>query len=195
MAAVADACLNREERWRRWTKILAVLYMASQAIDYTTFFPWQHAGPGLQWIDAITTAIYSLTPFFNLCHCRIRSGTQTADDVVAIAIAAFLRRVQHLSILAAREAVHRLDADGPHGRMGDPRRRVFVQRAVPAGPALVYRAACCTVARHQFLERRRQSQIELEVKSAREVQDVLIRRRRRRFRASRSPAFTSLRPR
>jgi hypothetical protein len=82
--------LSGERRWRRWAKVLATLYLASQAIDCATFFPWQHAGPGLQWIDAITTAIYSLTPFFIFLIVGFGLARRRQMMLWPVAIAAFL---------------------------------------------------------------------------------------------------------
>ena len=82
--------LSREARWRRWTKILALLYLVSQAIDCGTFFPWENAGLGLQWVDAITTAIYSLTPFFIFLIVGFGLARKRQMTLWPIAIAAFL---------------------------------------------------------------------------------------------------------
>jgi hypothetical protein len=56
--------LSSDRKWRRWTVALGALYLAAQAVDVTVIFFWQHAGLGMQWIDAITTAIYDITPLF-----------------------------------------------------------------------------------------------------------------------------------
>ena len=167
--------LNREERWRRWTGILAVLYLASQAIDCTTFFPWQHAGPGLQWIDAITTAIYSLTPFFIFVIVGFGLARRRQMTLWPIAIAAFLYGAYNITFNTAGQG-RRFTGWTLTDRMGTW--GIHVGAYSFSAPflldLLLFTVLLFTVARHQFLERRRQSQIELEVKSAREVQHVLI---------------------
>ncbi len=88
--------LSGEARWRRWTKILAAIYLTSQVIDIATFFPWQYAGPGLQWTDAITTGLYTLAPLFIFFIVGFGAGTKKADDAVAAGHRRVsLRRLQH----------------------------------------------------------------------------------------------------
>ena len=66
--------LSREARWRRWTKILAMIYLVSQAVDIATFLPWEFAGPGMQWIDAITTGDLHAGAAVHLSYRRFRVG-------------------------------------------------------------------------------------------------------------------------
>ncbi len=167
--------LNREARWRRWTKILAVLYLVSQAIDCMTFFPWEHAGPGLQWIDAITTAIFSVTPLFIFLIVGFGLARQKQRTLWPIAIAALIYGVWNMTLNIAgqgRRFTHwtlfeRLSAWGLH--VG-----AYTFSVPFLLDLLLFFVLLFTVARYQFMERRRQSQIEMEVKSAREVQHVLI---------------------
>jgi hypothetical protein len=167
--------LNREARWRRWTKILATLYLVSQVIDISTFYPWQYAGPGLQWTDAITTGIYTLAPiyiFFIVGFGLVRRGQRT---LWPIAIAAFLYGAYNLTFQLSGQGrrfthwtlIDRMQAWSIH--VGS-----YNFSAPFLLDLLLFIVLLFTVARQQYMERRRQSQIELEVKSAREVQHVLI---------------------
>ena len=167
--------LSREPRWRRWTKILATLYLVSQAIDVATFFPWQNAGPGLQWTDAITTAIYTLAPiyiFFIVGFGLVRRGQRT---LWPIAIAAFLYGAYNLTFQLSgqgRRFTHWTLID--HMQTWGIHVGAYTFSAPFLLDLLLFIVLLFTVGRQQFVERRRQAEIEMEIKSAREVQHVLI---------------------
>jgi hypothetical protein len=167
--------LSREARWRRWTKILATLYLISQAIDCATFFPWQYAGPGLQWIDAITTTVYSLTPCFIFFIVGFGLARRRQMRLWPMAIAAFLYGAYNLTF--------QLSGQGrrfTHWTLNDRMAAWGINIGAYSFSApflldlLLFIVLLITITRHQFVERRRQSEIELEVKSAREVQHVLV---------------------
>ena len=82
--------LNRDRRWRRWTLILASLYLAAQAVDVTTLALWQYAGLGMQWVDAITTAIYDITPLFIFFIVGFGLARRKQPELWPVAVAAFL---------------------------------------------------------------------------------------------------------
>ncbi|MFL6429827.1 MAG: SpoIIE family protein phosphatase [Acidobacteriaceae bacterium] len=167
--------LSREARWRRWTKILAVLYLVSQAIDCMTFFPWGQAGAGLQWIDAITTAIFSLTPFFIFFIVGFGLARRRQMTLWPIAIAAFLYGAWNITFNTtgqARRFTHWTLSD--HMAAWGLHVGGYTFSALFLLDLFLFIVLLLTIARHQFLERRRQSEIELEIKSAREVQHVLM---------------------
>jgi hypothetical protein len=167
--------LSREARWQRWTKILATLYLVSQAIDCATFYPWEHAGLGLQWIDAITTTIYSLTPFFIFFIVGFGLARKRQMTLWPMAIAAFLYGFYNITFNTTGQG-RRFTGWTLSERMGAWGLHVggYTFSALFLLDLLLFIVLLLTVARQQFMERRRQSQIELEVKSAREVQHVLI---------------------
>lgn len=167
--------LSREPRWRLWTKILAALYLVSQALDCMTFFPWEHAGLGLQWIDGITTAIYSLTPFFIFLIVGFGLARKRQMTLWPIAIAAFLYGAYNITFNTAGQG-RRFTGWTLTDRMAAWAIHVggYSFSAPFLLDLLLFIVLLITVGRYQFMERRRQSQIELEVKSAREVQHVLI---------------------
>ncbi len=167
--------LSRETKWRRWTKILATLYLISQAIDCATFFPWQYAGPKLQWIDAITTTVYSLTPCFIFFIVGFGLARRRQMRLWPMAIAAFLYGAYNLTF--------QLSGQGrrfTHWTLNDRMAAWGINVGAYSFSApflldlLLFIVLLITITRHQFMERRRQSEIELEVKSAREVQHVLV---------------------
>lgn len=166
---------SRERRWRRWTAILAIVYLSAQAIDVTTIFLWQHAGLGMQWTDAVTTAIYTLTPLYTLFIVGFGLARRKQMELWPVAIAAFVyglwnsfyqissqgRRFTHSML-----AVH-LAAWGIH--VGS-----YTFSATFLLDTLLFVVLLVAVTRQQFQERRRQAQVEMEIKSAREVQQVLV---------------------
>jgi hypothetical protein len=168
--------LDQERSWRRWTLALAGLYLAAQTVDIITLLFWQHGGKGLVWTDAITTAIYTIAPLY----------------IVAIVIGGLRRRSQidlwPLALIISFEGLW-VFVRGIAGQglqitqwgglltwmsnlgfsLGDYR---FDMR--PILEALLFVTLVFTVAREQYLERRRQTRMEMEVRSAREVQQVLV---------------------
>ena len=138
-------------------------------------FPWQHAGPGLQWIDAITTAIYSLTPFFIFFIVGFGLARRRQMRLWPIAIAAFLYGAYNITFNTAGQA-RRFTGWTLSDRMRTWGIHVggYTFSALFLLDLLLFIVLLFTVARQQYMERRRQSQIELEVKSAREVQHVLM---------------------
>jgi phosphoserine phosphatase RsbU/P len=167
--------LSREARWRRWTKILATLYLVSQAVDISTFLPWQHAALGLQWTDAITTGIYTLAPLYIFFIVGFGLARRRQMTLWPIAIAAFL--------YGAYNITYQLSSQGrrfTHWTLADRMTPWGIHVGAYSFSApflldlLLFIVLLFTVARHQLMERRRQAEIEMEIKSAREVQHVLI---------------------
>jgi hypothetical protein len=168
--------LERERSWRRWTLWLAGLYLAAQTVDIITLYYWQSGGKALVWTDAVTTAVYTIAPLY----------------IVAILIGGLRRRRQIdlwplasiISFQGLWEFVRGIAGQGlqiTHWgglltwmqnvgfSLGDHR---FDMR--PILGALLFVTLVFTVAREQYLERRRQARMEMEVRSAREVQQVLV---------------------
>jgi Stage II sporulation protein E (SpoIIE) len=168
--------LDRERSWRRWTLWLAGLYLAAQTVDIVTLGFWQYGAKGLVWTDAITTAVYTIAPLY----------------IVAILIGGLRRRRQIdlwplaliISFQGLWEFVRGIAGQGLQitqwgglltwmqnvgFSLGDYR---FDMR--PILGALLFVTLVFTVAREQYLERRRQARMEMEVRSAREVQQVLV---------------------
>jgi hypothetical protein len=167
--------LSGEKRWRRLTTALVAIYLASQTVDIIVLWNWQHAGPGMQWTDAITTALYTMTPLFIFFIVGFGLARRRQMTLWPVAIAAFLYGAYNMTF--------QLSAQGrryTHWTVSDR----MVAWGIHVGAysfsapflldLLLFVVLLITVARQQLVERRRQSEIELEVKSAREVQHVLI---------------------
>ncbi len=166
---------HKSAKWRKWTIALSVLYVVSQIIDMLVLGRWESAGLGSQWADAITTAIYTLTPLyiFFIVGFGLLRKRQTA--MLPVGIAAFLYGLWTflVGILGQGTRFTHLAIVGPLGawglHIGD---YTFSARFLL--DSLLFLVLLYTVTHQEFLERRRQAQIELEMRSAREVQHVLI---------------------
>jgi hypothetical protein len=167
--------LSGERRWRRLTTVLVAIYLASQAIDLTVLWNWQHAGPGMQWADAIATALYTMTPLFIFFIVGFGLARRRQMTLWPVAIAAFLYGAYNMTF--------QLSAQGrryTHWTVSDR----MVAWGIHVGAysfsapflldLMLFTVLLFTVGRQQFMERRRQAEIEMEIKSAREVQHVLI---------------------
>jgi Stage II sporulation protein E (SpoIIE) len=171
--------MDRERLWRRWTAVLAVLYVASQAVDLITIIFWRYGGRLVVWTDAITTAIYTFAPLYLVAI--VIGGLRRRRQIYLWPLALIIAfeglwffaintigqglQITHLDKLSAE-----LQAVGfSFGEFGDYR---FGMIAILE--ALVFIALIYTVAREQYLERQQKNRMEMEVKSAREVQRVLV---------------------
>lgn len=168
--------LDHERSWRRWTLGLAGLYFAAQVVDLITLLFWQYGGKGLVWTDAITTAIYTIAPLYIVAIVigGLRRRSQIDLWPLALIISfeglwVFVRGIagQGLQITQWGGLLTRMSNLG--FSLGDYR---FDMR--PILEALLFVTLVFTVAREQYLERRRQARMEMEVRSAREVQQVLV---------------------
>ena len=168
--------LDREKKWRQVTLVLAMLYIAAQVIDVVILDFWEYGGGILVWTDAITTAIYSIAPLYIvlILIAGLRRRRQIDLWPLAFIIAGaglwvFLLNMvgQGLQITHWEKIYAALNGFG--FTLGDYQ---FGMR--PILETLVFVALVSTVAREQYLDRRRQTRMEMEVRSAREVQQVLV---------------------
>jgi hypothetical protein len=163
-----------ERQWRRATGWIIAAYLAAQVIDITAIWFWEKGGV-LPWIDGITTAVYSITPLYVFVIIGFglmrRNRPSLWPLIVAVCFNALYTCFADLAGQGVRfthwTALARLQNLGVHAGgyffgIG------FVLST------LLFLALIFTIAREQFLERERQARIELEVKSAREVQQILV---------------------
>ena len=167
--------LARNRRWMRATSWLIALYIAAQIGDIGTIFIWAKSWPSLPWIDAVTTAIYSITPlyvFVIIGYGLTRRKQITLWPLIAVVCLNGLynclinlvgqgTRFTHWT-LAAQAQTSGLRVGGYSFGIA------FILNT------LLFLALIFTIARESFLERERQSRIELEIKSAQEIQHVLV---------------------
>jgi hypothetical protein len=165
--------MMRERQWRRATAWLVAAYLAAQLIDISVLWFWEKGN--FAWIDGISTAVYSITPLyifviigFGLMR-RNRLGLWPL--IVAACANGLYSCVANLAAQGVRfthwTAGTRMQTFG--FQIGGYFLGIFTILST-----LLFLALIFTIAREQFLERERQGRIELEVKSAREVQQILV---------------------
>jgi len=166
--------MAQERQWRRVTGWIITVYLAAQITDIITIWFWEKGGV-LPWIDGITTGIYSITPLYVFVIIGFgllrRKRLSLWPLIITVCITALFNvllnfagqgiRFTHWTLLAT------LSRLGVHFG-GYLFNMVFILST------LLFLALIFTIAREQFLERERQARIELEVKSAREVQQILV---------------------
>ncbi|MES2221331.1 MAG: PP2C family protein-serine/threonine phosphatase [Acidobacteriota bacterium] len=164
-----------EIRWRRWATGLAILYVTAQLLDAIMLSHWQFASAGMQWTDAITTAIYQLAPIYILFIVGFGLARRKRRMLWPLAITVFLfgiwtllyenigqgQRFTHWKLAGVVQAL------GLHlgGYTFSP---LFLL------DTLLFIVLIFTVAQQQIKERRHQMRIDTEIQSAREVQQVLV---------------------
>jgi hypothetical protein len=167
--------LQDNPRMRRWTWIMVGINFICFTADGLVALPWAYAGLGMQWVDAILTGIVTLSEFyvFVLVYQGIRRRLDPARKLVAVVATVdymwgTLRimssqgsRFTHWSLADKMNAplFHLAGANISVGQLLDTALLLSV------GYALL---------RHFGEQRRLRSAIEMELKSARELQHVLI---------------------
>lgn len=161
--------------WRRVTGWLIAIYLVAQISDVATIFIWYKGWPSLPWIDAITTAVYSTTPlyiFVIIGYGLTRRKQHTLWPLLVVAcLSGFYSWFFQLTGQGIRfthlQWSNDLRAIGFHAG-GSFFGITFILNT------LLFLALIFTIARESFLERERQARIELEIKSAQEVQKILV---------------------
>jgi hypothetical protein len=167
--------MTRERQWRRVTAWLIAIYLTAQIADITTIFYWDKGAAILPWIDGITTAVYSITPLYVFVIIGFglmrRSRLSLWPLIVAVCANGLFTCILGLVVQGVRfthwTLATRLLNLGIH--VGG----YFFGTGFVLS-TLLFLALIFTIAREQFLERERQARVELEVKSAREVQQILV---------------------
>jgi hypothetical protein len=166
--------MTQERRWRRATGWIIAIYFAAQVIDIITIFLWEKGGV-LPWIDGITTAVYSATPLYVFVIIVFglmrRNRLSLWPLILAVSVNGLFSVVLNLAGQGVRFTHWTLlDNLASLGfRLGG----YFFDLGFVLS-TLLFLALIFTIAREQFLERERQARIELEVKSAREIQQILV---------------------
>jgi len=166
--------MSQERLWRRATVWIVTIYLAAQFTDIATIFLWQRGGV-LPWIDGIATAFYSLTPLYVFVIIGVgltrRKQLLLWPLIVVVCMTALSNVVLNLGGQGIRFThwtwFNTVSGLGFH--LGE-----YFFNLTFILSTLLFVALIFTIAREQFLERERQAQIELEIKSAREVQQILV---------------------
>ena len=162
-------------RWRRLTCLLGCLMLALQIIDTVALSFWQFTSALLSWTDAGTTLLYTLLPtyMFVLLYVGLRRHARIALWPLAVAVTAY--------------GFYNLVVEG--GNQGRRFTGFTWPQAIdtwtlslfgyPIGmrsllDAFFVLALLVTVARLQAAERALRAALEIEIKSAQEIQRVLV---------------------
>lgn len=167
--------MTQERRWRRATAWIIAIYLTAQIADITTIFFWDKGGALLPWIDGVTTAVYCTTPlyvFVIIGFGLIRRNRLSLWPLIIAACANGLFTCILGLVVQGVRFTHWTLANRLLG-LGIHAGGYFFGTGFVLS-TLLFLALIFTIAREQFLERERQARIELEVKSAREVQQILV---------------------
>jgi hypothetical protein len=167
--------LDREKGWRRATAILAAAYLLAIVTDTAAVYYWSSGWQPLRIIDGVTTTIYSSLPayLFVLLYAGLRRRRDLALLPTILACAAL--ETYMLVTYAFAQGVQFTHISFE---------KVFHAATIQLGPyhvnfneelqAIVLVTLVATVYREQMRERHRQLFIESELRSAREIQSVLV---------------------
>ncbi len=167
--------LEKDVRLGKWTATLIAAYLAAQVTDITLLMLWEHAGPVFKWVDAITTCIYDTAALYPAALLAMLLVRRQRPANVAVALLAALCTLYYSAVelsLQGRRLTHwnltdwlyqlGIDIDDYHFSA------FFILQT------LLFLAIVYSVGRRVVDLRRRQMQMELELKSAGEVQHVLF---------------------
>ncbi len=164
----------QERQWRRVTGWIVAVYLSAQVTDILTIWFWEKGGV-LPWIDGITTGIYSITPLYVFVIIGFGLARRKRLSLWPLIIAVCVTALYSVLLNTAGQGIRfthwtLLDSLSSLGfHFG-----VYFFNMPFILSTLLFLALIFTIAREHFLERERQARIELEVKSAREVQQILV---------------------
>lgn len=167
--------MGTDSRWRRATNWVIAVYLTAQVVDIATIFLWAHAWSSLPWIDSIATAVYMTTPLYIFVivgfGLKRRKHLTLWPLIIVVCMTAFYQWFYQLSgqwmrftHLTWNPTLRDLGFHAAGTFFGI----VFILNT------LLFLTLVFTIAREQFLERQRQARMELEIKSAQEVQRILV---------------------
>jgi serine phosphatase RsbU (regulator of sigma subunit) len=176
--------LDRNARWRRWTLVAAGIYGAAEIVDLTLIFLfWQYAGKGIVWMDAMTTAIYTIAPLYIAAILIGGLRRRRQVDLWPLAIVVFLAGLWSIVLGAVSQGLQVTHWDKFVAWMqevgfslGEYHFRMSAILNIVLFVMLVF-----TVGREQYRESQRQAQMEREkdrlardLELAREIQRSLL---------------------
>ena len=166
--------LQKEKTWRRWTIAFTTIYLVAMLTNLFINRFWEYAGRGMLWGDAITTLSLSALPIYTLFLVAFALLRRPAKALLPIALAAAIYDTYNILMTLT----------GTGDRFTTFRFLGHLNPAIPLGPyifgvpailnAMFFLVLLFTVARYQAKERRRQAHVEGEIRSAHEIQHILI---------------------
>jgi Stage II sporulation protein E (SpoIIE) len=163
--------LDQSRRWRASTAAVVAVFLAAQLADCILILFWRHAGPGMRQLDAVTTQVYTALGFYVLLLVGFGLARQKTWSLAPLGIAAALSGL-YLPLLSAVGLVNSAAASKMNSWSVQIDGYKFYMATMLDWMFLL--VLVLNLALHQIRERRRQAEIEMEIKSAQEVQHVLI---------------------
>ncbi len=167
--------LEKEVGLRKWTSRLIAAYLAAQVIDIALLMFWEHAGPAFMWVDAVMTCIYVIPGLYPAVLLAVLLVRRQHVPNLPVALLAAFYTLYYAAIeifLQGRRFTHSTLTDWLYQLgidIGD-----YHFSALFILQTLLFLAIVYGVGRRIVDLRRRQMQMELEFKSAGEVQQVLF---------------------
>ena len=163
--------LNTSRRWRVITGVVIGVFLTAQFIDCTCLWFWQDAGPGIVHTDLVTTEIYTALGFFSLFLVGFGMVRQKVSSLVPLALIA--------AIYGAWDPVLNFAGliwPATAARMGNFGWELGTYKfgVITLLSWLLILTLAVTVVRRQLAEGRRQAHLEGEMRSAQEIQHILI---------------------
>ncbi len=163
--------LDRSWRWRLITAAVSAAYLLALLIDTVVNIFWQYAGPGMVRTDFLTTQIYTALGFYIVFLVGFGLARRRSWSLVPLGVAALLygfyqmlqNFVSFLSPAAATRLVLWTMQVGEYQ---------FGPYTITNWVIVI--AITATVIVQQIREGRRQARIAMEIRSAQEVQQVLV---------------------
>ena len=167
--------LQDDTRLRRWTWCVVGVQFGAACADGLMMLFWAGAGPGMQWADALLSFVIVLCRMFGFVVAYQGLRRRINPEFKLVAIMAFLDNLMEVLRLSSRQGV-RFTHWTLTTRLSAP-----LFNVVDAGitvlqiiDTLLLATVAYALLRYLARESRRQAGIEQELKSAREVQRVLI---------------------
>jgi serine phosphatase RsbU (regulator of sigma subunit) len=162
-------------RLRRWTCLVVGIQLSAACADGLVMLFWADAGPGMQWADAFLSFVIMLCRMFGFVLAFEGLRRRINPEFKLVAVMAFLDNLMEILRLSSRQGVRfthwtlttRLSA--PLFDVADA--GITVLQILDT---LLLMIVAYALLRYLGRESRRQAGIELELKSARELQQVLI---------------------
>jgi phosphoserine phosphatase RsbU/P len=167
--------LQDNRRLRRWTWIVIGVNVGLGLADAFVVFSWVNAGLTMQWLDAIFTIVWTLCQLFVfvLLHQGFRLKPDLSRKLVAFT--AFLVYVHELVRIGSIQG-QRFTHWTLYSRMGVPLFHLggggITSRQILE--TLLLTSLAYALTRYAMEQRRRTAAIEMELRSAQEVQQVMI---------------------
>ncbi len=167
--------LYKERSWRRVTAILASIYLAADVVDLMAISFWRSDWQELRTIDMVATLVYSVLPayLFVLLVAGLRRRREAALLPMALACAMLETYYLVTGGLAQTAVLTNMSMTSIFNTGGFSIGPYWVDTQLEFD-IVVMVALVWTVYREQMRERRRQLFVESELKSAQEVQQVLV---------------------